>query len=576
MQALYGFEQAKSATLHICMDKISHAFDPDWNDERSPELNAARVEKAKMAGKTFQQNYQDTHWLDTTLPPDVRRVVQQYIKNYHESIDTERKGYFHGLLRDVHKLYENYLLLLALPKALTMLVEEDRELLRTTYLRKDEAKGDYKFRENKAALFLANHDALLVELKKRNLSWQNHETVLRDFYRNALRTDKTYQLYNESKFVTPEEEREMVAHIYKHLIFSQQNLVYFSLKEFEVKRFGIDAMARTETFEFIRNQIFALASETLTKYAQNYQINAEKVQDWCAEIEKHLKDFSQNLAKVKDRVKEAKELNNPTPAPDRSKSREREQEPPENYSEGKEVERKFMDSVRRLHATLREAVKLLVGKFSLCLEEAGQNLLEKQTPNLTSIEEALRGYMGAFGVGNHPQDQLTIQMENDKGASILQDLFQELDYNWEENGKVVQNMISKTLKTMDLPTPTNFELVELSANWEEDKEFFLELFRCTAEYMPEAEAQLTAKTKNWDFSRMVGIDRLIMQMAIAEMVNFTSIPIKATLNEYLEIAKIYSTPRSKEFINGLLDQVSQSMVAEGLIRKSGRGLIDNK
>ena len=75
---------------------------------------------------------------------------------------------------------------------------------------------------------------------------------------------------------------------------------------------------------------------------------------------------------------------------------------------------------------------------------------------------------------------------------------------------------------------------------------------------------------------MADIDRIIMKMAIAEMVHFTSIPVKVSINEYLEMAKMYSTPRSKQFINGLLDQVSQSMQKEGTIRKSGRGLMDNK
>ena len=149
MQALYGFEQAKQAQYQICVDKISHAFDPDWNDERSPELNAERVAKAKQAGQVFREHYQNPQWLDTTLPADVRRTVQQYIKEYHASVDTEQKGYYNGLLRDVHKLYENYLLLLALPKAVANLVHEDRELLHTTYLRKDEEKGNYKFKDNK-------------------------------------------------------------------------------------------------------------------------------------------------------------------------------------------------------------------------------------------------------------------------------------------------------------------------------------------------------------------------------------------------------------------------------------------
>ena len=76
--------------------------------------------------------------------------------------------------------------------------------------------------------------------------------------------------------------------------------------------------------------------------------------------------------------------------------------------------------------------------------------------------------------------------------------------------------------------------------------------------------------------RIALLDRILLKMALAEMINFPSIPIKVTINEYIELSKIYSTPKSKKFVNGLLDVLAADLQEQGRIKKSGRGLIDNK
>ena len=87
---------------------------------------------------------------------------------------------------------------------------------------------------------------------------------------------------------------------------------------------------------------------------------------------------------------------------------------------------------------------------------------------------------------------------------------------------------------------------------------------------------ISQNTKNWEVDRLPLTDRVILEMAIAEMVNFPSIPVKVTINEYIELAKEYSTPKSRQFINGILDVISKKMKESGAMKKSGRGLIDNK
>ena len=84
---------------------------------------------------------------------------------------------------------------------------------------------------------------------------------------------------------------------------------------------------------------------------------------------------------------------------------------------------------------------------------------------------------------------------------------------------------------------------------------------------------IKTNTKNWDLERIAFMDILIMQMAITELLNFPSIPTKVTLNEYLDIAKFYSTSKSNVFINGVLDKVADQLRTEKKLVKSGRGLI---
>ena len=126
------------------------------------------------------------------------------------------------------------------------------------------------------------------------------------------------------------------------------------------------------------------------------------------------------------------------------------------------------------------------------------------------------------------------------------------------------------------PGSDSFELQVLSYNWEEDKEFFKELFEATLDSGEKYTELIAAKTSNWDIERLAMTDRIILEMAVAEMTGFPSIPVKVTINEYIEVSKRYSTPKSKQFINGLLDALSKELTKEGAIKKSGRGLIDNK
>ena len=150
------------------------------------------------------------------------------------------------------------------------------------------------------------------------------------------------------------------------------------------------------------------------------------------------------------------------------------------------------------------------------------------------------------------------------------------DLHWSENKAIVRSMISKTIQGYEPSLDQPFELKELSLNEKDDFQYFRILFDKTIQETVELDATIAAKASNWDSDRMANLDKIILKMALVEMVNFPSIPVKVTINEFIEISKKYSTPKSKQFVNGILDVLANELTSEGIIRKSGRGLIDNK
>ncbi len=158
---------------------------------------------------------------------------------------------------------------------------------------------------------------------------------------------------------------------------------------------------------------------------------------------------------------------------------------------------------------------------------------------------------------------------------VIDKYLEDADLNWDEDRAIIKSLVTKTLKS--IPDESGeFELQELSYNWEDDKTFFQELFEETIKVEEKYESLIAKKAVNWDVDRIAITDKIILEMAISEMINFPSIPVKVTINEYIEVAKRYSTPKSKVFINGILDVIADELEASGVIKKSGRGLIDNK
>jgi N utilization substance protein B len=148
----------------------------------------------------------------------------------------------------------------------------------------------------------------------------------------------------------------------------------------------------------------------------------------------------------------------------------------------------------------------------------------------------------------------------------LDSLLEEQSLYWNDDKEVVDTFVLKTIKRFEEKNQSHQELLPEYDN-EEDKEYARKLFRATIMNGEEYQRYMSEASRNWDFSRLAYMDIVIMQIAIAEMMTFPSIPINVTINEYVEIAKIYSTPRSSGYINGMLDAIAHHLVKTGKLLK---------
>ncbi|MBZ0207999.1 MAG: transcription antitermination protein NusB [Flavobacteriales bacterium] len=146
--------------------------------------------------------------------------------------------------------------------------------------------------------------------------------------------------------------------------------------------------------------------------------------------------------------------------------------------------------------------------------------------------------------------------------------------HWLEDLDLACAMVKRTLETIDLRNP-DMALAEVEADTVEEREFIVTLYRDTISHQEKDELLIAERAKNWEADRIALSDMLLMRMALTEARSFDLIPVKVTLNEYIEIAKAYSTPKSKNFINGILDKLFAEMKEDGTIHKVGRGLLES-
>lgn len=162
------------------------------------------------------------------------------------------------------------------------------------------------------------------------------------------------------------------------------------------------------------------------------------------------------------------------------------------------------------------------------------------------------------------------------GKTVINDFYEEEVLRWAEDKDIVKALVEKTVKSFEPEKQKDITLHTLSLNWEDDKNFIETLYQTSTTLQRHHKELISSNTRNWEVERLPLTDRIILEMAIAELLSFPNIPVKVTINEYIELAKTYSTPKSRNFINGILDVIAKELKDTGEIKKSGRGLIDNK
>ncbi len=154
----------------------------------------------------------------------------------------------------------------------------------------------------------------------------------------------------------------------------------------------------------------------------------------------------------------------------------------------------------------------------------------------------------------------------------LYDYIEDKNLTWLDDLPTVNTTLLKLLRKSKVTSSDSYFTPKLYKD-QEDKQFAVDLFKKTILNQVALNEEIALKTQNWDKDRIANVDFVLLQMAICELKNFSSIPVKVTINEYLEIAKEYSTPKSSIFINGILDKLVKEYETDGTLNKLGRGLM---
>jgi N utilization substance protein B len=164
---------------------------------------------------------------------------------------------------------------------------------------------------------------------------------------------------------------------------------------------------------------------------------------------------------------------------------------------------------------------------------------------------------------------LSYLLEN---SEDIEGVMEEMSIYWNDDLDFISAMAEKTLRKIKEDSDEEFQLMPMYRS-DEDDVFVKKLLRKAILNSEEHIALIDNNTTNWEIERIALMDTLVMQLALTEIREFPEIPVKVTLNEYIEIAKFYCTSKSSTFVNGILDKIVKEMRSKGIFEKKGRGLI---
>ena len=241
--------------------------------------------------------------------------------------------------------------------------------------------------------------------------------------------------------------------------------------------------------------------------------------------------------------------------------------------EERDPNRKFVDNLVLKFLSENNSISIALEKrkinnwkqnddYILLLLESAKNSVVYKTymaNRINTFEEDKRFVMDLFSEVIAPNDK-------------LYDYLEDYRLTWVDDIPLVNTTILKQLKTIDISKEKSFSVPPLFKD-EEDVDYAKQLYRKTVLKEYELAKEYIDRTPNWDPDRISEVDTIMLKMAICEFLHFPSIPIKVTINEYLEIAKEYATPKSSLFINGILDNLVKEFQRTNKLTKSGRGLL---
>ncbi len=178
--------------------------------------------------------------------------------------------------------------------------------------------------------------------------------------------------------------------------------------------------------------------------------------------------------------------------------------------------------------------------------------------------------------------QPTLEQDKEVIGFILKKIFQsekdlehhleEIFINYDDDNTLLIHVTGKYIDTFSADKADNF--FQGLDQWEEEKKFAIQLLIKTIQNNEELTAIIEPNLKNWEMDRVAVLDLILMKLAVCELKYFPTIPVKVSINEYIDISKLYSTPKSKDFVNGVLDKVKNGLLEQGGIKKHGRGLME--
>lgn len=186
-------------------------------------------------------------------------------------------------------------------------------------------------------------------------------------------------------------------------------------------------------------------------------------------------------------------------------------------------------------------------------------------------EESYLNYLKVENTNEEHLDMILELFRFCRKNEYFNDIMEDWNVNWIDDKSLVIGTVKKTLKAC----PTDEDIFsEHLPDTEITEDFGLELLKHAYQEDGEMLDYIKPILENWDHERLAIIDMILIKMALVEFLYFKTIPVKVTLNEYVEISKTYSTPKSKEFINGILDKLLKQLLEDKKIDKEGRGLLD--